>query len=165
MNLETLFELQKKLDSKIQRKREKTHPEFSDKNIKTQKMLALIIEAAEYVNEVQSFKYWKNNKNVNVEAIKEEFADLMHFLITIGYEHNVDPNFEPKIINSDINEQFKELFVSIGNLIENPNSTKVKYVFEIALGSFIMQGFNYSELFWSYFKKNQKNYKRLYSNY
>ncbi|MCU4706920.1 dUTP diphosphatase [Mycoplasma sp. CSL7503-lung] len=165
MNLEILFELQKKLDTKIHQKRKTTHPEFSDKNIKTQKMLALIIEAAEYVNEVQSFKYWKNNKNINIEAIKEEFADLMHFLITIGYEHNVNPNFEPKIINDDINEQFKELFISISNLISNPNSQNVIYVFEIALGSFTMQGFSYSELFWSYFKKNQKNYKRLYSNY
>ncbi|TDV24169.1 dimeric dUTPase (all-alpha-NTP-PPase superfamily) [Mycoplasmopsis mustelae] len=172
MNLTILFDMQKKLDAQIDIKRKKTQPKLTNKDILIQKTLALIIEAGEYVNEVQSFKYWKNQKNIDEQKITEEFADLLHFLINLAYAYEVNPIIEPKILNKDINIQFQELFYQIAQIISvlktNDFQTiqnQILKVFEIAIGSFVMLGFSYAQLFQAYFYKNQKNFKRIYSNY
>ncbi|VEU71062.1 Uncharacterized protein conserved in bacteria [Mycoplasmopsis glycophila] len=160
-----IFDMQKALDEKINLKRKTNHPNLTHKEIEIQKNLALIVEAGEFVNEVQSFKYWKMNKNIDQSAIKEEFADLLHFLVTFGYEHKVDSYIEPKIVSNDINVQFQELFVAIAKLMQEINHDHIKHIFEIALGSFVMLGYDYGDLFEAYFFKNQKNYQRLKNNY
>ncbi|WP_027121113.1 dUTP diphosphatase [Mycoplasma leonicaptivi] len=165
MNLEEIFTMQKKLDIHIDKKRQITNPQIDKQSLLTQRLLALIVEASEFVNEVQSFKYWKQNKNINHKAIKEEFADLLHFFITLGYENNIPTNIEPKIVDIDINKQFKELFIAISNILQNCNYQTVYYAFSIALGCFDLLGFTYAEMFQAYFEKNQKNYKRLSTNY
>ncbi|MEI2462058.1 dUTP diphosphatase [Mycoplasmopsis felis] len=172
MDLTTLFKLQKKLDKKIDEKRKITQPNLTQQEVLVQRVLALIIEAAEYVNEVQSFKYWKMNKNVDNEKIKEEFADLLHFLINLSYIYDVEPIINPKVISNNINEQFQNLFIEISKLMifikENQTSlikNQIHQIFEIALGSFIELGFTFNDIYVSYFFKNQKNFKRLYTNY
>ncbi|AKF41172.1 hypothetical protein MCANUFG4_01133 [Mycoplasmopsis canis UFG4] len=166
MNLIELFEMQKRLDKEIDKKRENICPNLNKKEIILQRLIALIVEAGEFINEVQSFKYWKQNKNQVKRKILEEFADLLHFFITLSYEHNVSPQFTPiKNEYNDINIQFKNLFISITDIMKDTNKETIKKAFEIALGSFLMLGYNYGELFQAYFLKNQTNYKRLYSNY
>ncbi|MGZ9755417.1 dUTP diphosphatase [Mycoplasma sp. 394] len=172
MDLSLLFQLQKKLDQKIEQKQQLNHPELTKSDVLTQKTLALMIEAGEFVNEVQSFKYWKINKNVNLRNVTEEFADLLHFLINLAYAYDVNPFIKPRQISDDINQQFQQLFIGIGKIMQMANNadiqslkTQITKVFEIALGSFVMLGFTYGQMIQAYFYKNQKNFKRLYSNY
>ncbi|RIV17015.1 dUTP diphosphatase [Mycoplasmopsis gallopavonis] len=165
MNLKEIFEMQKSLDEKINEKRKKNNPNLSKKDVEIQKTLALIVEAGEFINEVQSFKYWKINKNIKRQAVMEEFADLLHFLVNFAYSYRIDPVIEPLILNQDINYQFQQLFISITDLMKNLNQETIQRAFEISLGAFVMLGFNYGDLFQAYFLKNQKNYQRLYSNY
>ncbi|VEU62835.1 dUTP diphosphatase [Mycoplasmopsis bovirhinis] len=166
MNLIQLFEMQKKLDEKIEKKHESISPNFSKKEITLQRTLALMVEASEFINEVQSFKYWKQNKNISKTKVLEEFVDLLHFFISLSYQNDVPHTLNPKINEyNDINLQFKELFINISEILKQPNKENIQISFEIALGCFEMLGYNYNELFEAYFFKNQKNYKRLYSNY
>ncbi|SYV97682.1 Uncharacterized protein conserved in bacteria, partial [Mycoplasmopsis edwardii] len=58
MNLTELFEMQRRLDREIDKKRNNINPQFTKKEITLQRMIALMVEAGEYINEVQSFKYW-----------------------------------------------------------------------------------------------------------
>ncbi|WP_036452432.1 dUTP diphosphatase [Mycoplasma buteonis] len=165
MNLSKIFEMQKALDQKINLKRLKNHPELSKKDVEVQKTLALIIEAGEFINEVQSFKYWKVHREIKSNNVTEEFADLIHFLVNFGYEYQVNPEIEPVYVSDDINRQFQELFISITNLMQNICADTIYRAFQIAIGSFLMLGYGYENLFQAYFYKNQKNYKRYYSNY
>ncbi|WP_268876892.1 dUTP diphosphatase [Mycoplasmopsis bovirhinis] len=90
----------------------------------------------------------------------------MHFFISLSYQNDVPHTLNPKINEyNDINLQFKELFINISEILKQPNKENIQISFEIALGCFEMLGYNYNELFEAYFFKNQKNYKRLYSNY
>lgn len=158
--------MQKKLDEKIEKKHESISPNFSKKEITLQRTLALMVEASEFINEVQSFKYWKQNKNISKTKVLEEFVDLLHFFISLSYQNDVSHTLNPKINEyNDINLQFKELFINISEILKQPNKENIQISFEIALGCFEMLGYNYNELFEAYFFKNQKNYKRLYSNY
>ncbi|CAL7885294.1 dUTPase [Fusobacterium necrophorum] len=49
--------------------------------------VALVAEVGEMFNENPDFKCWKKHKNTEVtDALKEEFADVLHFLISLGID-------------------------------------------------------------------------------
>ncbi|MFV8414091.1 dUTP diphosphatase [Mycoplasma sp. Z355B] len=165
MNLTKIFDMQKELDKQIAKKSQDANPDLNVEDIKVQKTLALIIEAAEYINEVQSFKYWKIHKDIKKSAVTEEFADLIHFLVNFSYKFEIDPEIEPLILSDDINIQFQQLFIAIADIMKEINKTNILKAFQVALGSFVMLGYNYDDLFAAYEAKNRKNYERIANNY
>lgn len=49
--------------------------------------VALVAEVGEMFNENPDFKCWKKHKNTEVtDALKEEFIDVLHFLISLGID-------------------------------------------------------------------------------
>lgn len=49
--------------------------------------IALVAEIGEMFNEHPDFKCWKKHKNTEVtDALKEEFVDVLHFLISLGID-------------------------------------------------------------------------------
>ncbi|WP_208665003.1 dUTPase, partial [Mycoplasma nasistruthionis] len=95
MNLSSIFQMQKELDNKIELKAKKLNPKLNSNDLQVQKSLALIIEAGEFINEVQSFKYWKLNKNIQKNKVTEEFADLLHFFVNLAINYDLKPIIEP----------------------------------------------------------------------
>lgn len=77
--LDTIFEMQAKLNEYIieKRKLEFTKEEWIQKRI-----LAMIDETAELLNEI-NYKWWKNPKPIDESAVKEEIVDILHFFIGI----------------------------------------------------------------------------------
>jgi len=81
MDLNMLLEKQEKLDTEILKNA--GIKEYPFQNIQ----LALLVELGELANEWQGFKYWKQNKNIDRERLLDEFADCMHFALSIE-NHN-----------------------------------------------------------------------------
>lgn len=77
--LRDIWAKQMELDRHIMEKAGKTREETL-----TARQLALIVEIGEFANELQSFKYWKHNKQIDQEKIKLEFVDMLHFMISIA---------------------------------------------------------------------------------
>ena len=78
--LDEVFKLQEQLDNDIISRRNLQgidNYEWIQKEV-----LAIISELAELLDEV-NFKWWKNPKKVNPDALKEEVVDLFHFFISI----------------------------------------------------------------------------------
>lgn len=75
--LEKIFEMQKCLDDYISKQR---HLDFSDDEWVQKRCLALVSEISELLCEV-NFKWWKNKKELNYTAIKEELVDILHFWV------------------------------------------------------------------------------------
>lgn len=50
------------------------------------RQVALMTELGELFNEMQNFKYWKKNKDIKAENIKEEFADVLHFVMSLAID-------------------------------------------------------------------------------
>ncbi len=78
--LETIFALQRMLNEDITRLRGLdgiTYEEWIQKYT-----LAIISELSELLCEV-NFKWWKNKKTLDNEAIREELVDILHFLISM----------------------------------------------------------------------------------
>ncbi|QNM93599.1 dUTP diphosphatase [Mycoplasma sp. Pen4] len=165
MNLTHIFQMQKELDEKIAAKSKKANPDLTENDFLVQKTLALVIEAGEFINEVQSFKYWKLNKNIDSDALTEEFADLLHFLVNFAYLYELSPIIEPVIASEDINIQFQQLIIATAELMKEINKDNIKKIFELALGSFVMLGYDYDDLYQAYLRKNTKNHLRIKNNY
>ncbi|UUM19636.1 MULTISPECIES: dUTP diphosphatase [unclassified Mycoplasma] len=165
MNLSRIFEMQKDLDEKIKEKSVDTDPNLSEDQIIMNGTIALIVEASEFANEIQSFKYWKKNKNIDNKKVLEEFADLVHFLVSFSNRYNVPHQIEPIVCSSNLNLQLQNLFIALTKIMQNPCKETVHNAFRIAIGTFEMLGFTYEQLCSWYIVKNQTNYQRILNNY
>lgn len=75
--LDTIFAMQKGLDEEIASLRNLDYPQ----EIWIQKgVLAMVSELAEVLDEV-NFKWWKNPRELDDSAVKEELVDVLHFFI------------------------------------------------------------------------------------
>lgn len=84
--LREIFSMQTELNAKIAQGRNLnfTKEEWVQKNI-----LAIISELSEVMDEV-NFKWWKNKKPINEEALLEELTDVLHFFISMCIHAGVD---------------------------------------------------------------------------
>lgn len=78
--LEEIFTLQQSLNEDIIQTRGLTH--VSQEEWMQKYMMAMFVEMAEMMNET-NYKWWKNPKTVNPDAIKEELVDVLHFFISL----------------------------------------------------------------------------------
>ena len=53
-------------------------------------LLALTTEAGELANELNQWKYWKNNKTIDHNRVEDEFADVMLFTFSIALQLGYD---------------------------------------------------------------------------
>ncbi|UUM25786.1 dUTP diphosphatase [Mycoplasmopsis agalactiae] len=167
MNLKKIFEMQRELDKAIINRNDVdassssiTQAEFDE-----MKLLATLVETAEFANEVQSFKYWKANKTINREKALEEFADILHFIGSFAYKYNVEPDIEPLILSNNVNRQICLLFSTISNAINNLNKYVIAQMLAITLGVAKLLNYSEDEIIHWYYVKNKKNYERIKERY
>src|SRR3712207_9378664 len=80
--LKEIWDRQQNFDNIVLKKRGKTKSQVANE-IK----VALITEIGELYNENPTFKFWKEQKNIEItDKAKEEFADCLHFLISLGQD-------------------------------------------------------------------------------
>lgn len=78
--LDEIFMMQKAFQDDLIKNR---HLENIKPNEWIQKQtLAMISELAEVLDEV-NFKWWKNEKHINEDAVKEELVDILHFFVSM----------------------------------------------------------------------------------
>ena len=78
--LEEIFYLQKKFDDEILHTRHLEGITFEEWMQK--ESLATISELCEMLCET-NFKWWKNKREIDMDAVKEELVDVLHFFISM----------------------------------------------------------------------------------
>lgn len=84
--LDTVFNMQKALDEDIIRRR---NLEYSDEEWMQKEVLAMVSELSEVLDEV-NFKWWKNKKPINTEALQGELVDILHFFVSMCLHAGLD---------------------------------------------------------------------------
>ena len=84
--LAVIFALQKALDTDIAARR---GLDFTPEQWIQKDVLAMISELAELLDEV-NFKWWKNAKPVDSEALQGELVDILHFFISMCIRAGMD---------------------------------------------------------------------------
>ena len=128
--IKEMMKLQKALDIRV---RENNEIEL-DKDLTLEKFLALKTELYEFINELESFKYWKKNKGK--DHILEEACDTLHFILSLAIDKEVDMNIEEKEIKElgevdkiETNELLAMSDFLISDCINNNiNSTKKSWL-------------------------------------
>lgn len=85
--LEKIFQMQKALNDEIIETRGLT--EISANEWIQKQILALISELAEVMDEV-NFKWWKNEKPINSDNLKDEIVDVFHFFVSMCLTSGMD---------------------------------------------------------------------------
>ena len=100
-----LFKEQAKLDQEIAIKHN-----ISYATTRKRRTLSLLVEIGELANSTRCFKYWSNKGSEAKERVYDEFADALHFLLSLGIDIDIkNKTFEIK--NSDLN--LSELFIKM----------------------------------------------------
>ena len=164
--IKEMMKLQKALDIRV---RENNEIEL-DKDLTLEKFLALKTELYEFINELESFKYWKKNKGK--DHILEEACDTLHFILSLAIDKEVDMNIEEKEIKElgEVNKiETNELLAMSDFLISDcmiDNDWKIlKSVLMIILIVLRRVGFDKEDLYNAYIKKNKVNHERQDNNY
>ena len=82
--LHKLFEMQSAFDKSLPKKL------TMDEAI-NMKCTAIIHEAVE-LREHSNWKWWKNDKEYDENAAREEFADILHFVLSLAISMGITPN-------------------------------------------------------------------------
>ncbi len=86
--LDMIFDLQQSLDNDIAARRELSY----SRDVWIQKeVLAMVSELSEVLDEV-NFKWWKNPRPVDDEALRGELVDVLHFFVSMCLKSGMTAN-------------------------------------------------------------------------
>ncbi len=85
--LSHMLEIQQQLNQTIKDKRNLNHIQPTEWMQKY--TLAMLSELAEMLDEV-NFKWWKNEKEIDSPALKEELVDILHFFLSMCLAAGMD---------------------------------------------------------------------------
>lgn len=104
MTLTELYEKQKQLDQLIVDGINNIDLDGNDIIFLSDRITALGVEVSEFANEVEAFKYWKQNKRSNKEKQLSEYVDILHFWLSIGNTMK----FEPLEVEAAYRKKYRE---------------------------------------------------------
>ncbi|MGY6172298.1 dUTP diphosphatase [Candidatus Mycoplasma pogonae] len=162
LDLTEIFISQKQLDETIQ----KTHNIKVNESIIDKQIIALIVEIAEFANEIKTFKYWKKDLQRNEQKVLEEYADVMHFFISLSIKSGISSEFEiDKFNQQDINKDLLKIFSLINQFSETKDRQFLQQAFIKFLEIAQWLNYDYPKIVEEYYKKLQINFERILNNY
>ena len=160
-DLTDLYIKQAELDANIA-----TNHNISYASTRNKRTLALLVELGEFANSTRTFKYWSNKGPEEKERVLDEFADGLHFALSLG----VDLSYQ--IDSIEVSDDDKSL---TDNLLETYNLTSIFYssqtrsnylkMFTCYLRALFKLGFSWQEAKSAYYLKLEENYNRQKTNY
>ena len=159
--LSDLYKKQKELDLEIAKNHNVTYQ--STRNKRT---LALLVELGEFANATRTFKYWSNKGPESKERVLDEFADGLHFILSLG----IDQGFEVDSIEvEDDEDSLTDTLLKTYELtsIFYSCQTQSNYlmVFISYLRCLFKLGFSWEEARYAYYLKLKENHVRQETNY
>jgi len=140
-----------------------------EEDLTLEKYIALKTEVFEFVNELESFKYWKKNKGKS--NIIGEACDALHFIFSIAIDNNVEIDMEGRIkedYNADkyeTNDLIGIMDAMISDCYIEREWTGLNSVLTVMCMILDKYGFNADNLYKAYLDKNKENHKRQDNNY
>lgn len=135
---------------------------------KQRRFLALYVEVGELANETRCFKYWSDRGPGSKERILDEYADGMHFLLSLGVAIDIaEAAYEgPALLPyENPTRGFHEVYRSIGELYEHYDKEHWTYAMEAYVRLLFTLGYNMDEAITAYLSKLAVNYIRQENHY
>ncbi len=161
INLKELYFLQKNLDEEIANNHHVTY-----ESTFSRRLLALIVEIGELSNETRCFKYWSNKGPSTKDVIMDEYADGLHFLLSLGIPLNVDVfEYNLEKLSDNLTELFFLLYKAAISLKDDYTIKNYVLVMQLYLNIALSLDMTSIDIINAYKKKLSINYKRQETNY
>jgi dimeric dUTPase (all-alpha-NTP-PPase superfamily) len=166
--MEQFFTMQSKLDNRILEK----NPSAVNERRTLFILNAFRIELGEFLNEHRHFKFWSADRAIRFEPMKEECADVFHFLLSLGILNKFAGQFRHRSLNEfaphrKAKPSKVQLYEYSATLFENMFRYKSDY--EQALKDFLNMahhaGISVDDLAQGYLDKNKENHRRAAGDY
>ncbi len=160
-DLTDLYNKQRELDAEIA-----SNHRISYQTTRNKRTLALLVELGEFANATRTFKYWSNKPSESKERVLDEFADGLHFLLSLGIDQgfNVDSievNDDDNTLTDNLLRTYELTSIFYSNqTLENYLSMFISY-----LRALYKLGYSWEEAKAAYYSKLQENYNRQNNNY
>ena len=154
-------EMQKALDERIL-----NDLGIEPKDIALEKHLALKTELFELINEIESFKWWKKNKGK--EHILEEGCDVLHFLLSLANDNEIefiDVDTNTDMIDMEMNELLGIMDSLTLDMFIEKDYTGLNFLLKLLSIVLHKKGYNANDLYNAYISKNKVNHERQDNNY
>ena len=160
-SLTDLYRKQKELDEEIARNHQVTYE--STRNKRT---LALLVELGEFANATRTFKYWSNKGAESKERILDEFADGLHFLLSLGIDQGyVVDSIEVNDDNHSLTDTLLATYELTSIFYSNQSIQNYLSMFISYLRCLFKLGYSWEEAKEAYYLKLKENHNRQNTNY
>ncbi|HOF65607.1 MAG: dUTPase [Erysipelotrichaceae bacterium] len=163
IDLKELQKVQLELDININERHATSYETTKD-----ERLLALLVEVAELANATRTFKYWSLKGSEDRSTLLEEYADGLHFLLSLSLAYKLElPIFEVNISDKEktLTEAFLDTFKAIDTFNKRRCRGSLKRAFEEFLRLGLYLSFSSKDIIDAYYDKIKINYKRQEENY
>ena len=161
IDFDILFKKQKELDLEIQKNHNVTYSDTMKR-----RFLALFVEIGELANATRCFKYWSNKVSESKERVMDEYADGLHFLLSLGIALDIkETSYEYLETSKDLSALFIKMYEEISLFEKERSLAKYNDCFKAYLNIAYKLGMSKDDIFSSYLLKLGENYHRQETNY
>lgn len=161
INLAKLYDLQADLDKEIAKNHGCTYESTHEK-----RLLALIIEIGELANETRCFKFWSNKGPSPKEITMDEYADGLHFFLSLGIPLKTEKmEYELSKNEGELTLQFHEVYRLIVDLKEHYDLAHYTKALQYFLNIVLSLGYHAEDITKAYLAKLEVNHTRQATNY
>lgn len=161
IDLKDLFIAQKGLDERIAKEHNITYSSTRDKRI-----MALIVEIGELANTTRCFKFWSNKGMDKQEIVLDEYADGLHFFLSLGNDIGTTKTiYHISKHEDDLTKQFHLVYHNIDLFYKKQDEKSYIRAFQSFLNILPLLSYKWPMLKEAYYKKLQVNYDRQNNNY
>lgn len=156
----SLFPLQKELDEDIHARHNESYSSTWEKRV-----LALLVELGEFANETRSFKFWSLKGPSPKDVILEEYADGLHFFLSLGVALGLSSIGEGKPFEGPLYKGILQTYAEVVDLWRSFDVPHYVKAFQTYLSLLPLFGASEEEAIVAYKKKLAINYKRQEQKY
>lgn len=161
INLSPLYPLQEGLDKEIHLLHHESYETTFDKRV-----LSLLVELGEFANETRCFKYWSLKGPSAKERILDEYADGLHFILSLGIAIGIR-EFDEEIPSSPLSltEQLLLAYEEASSFRKKKDASSYKAMMFAFLGIIELLGYSEEDVLEAYKKKLKVNHQRQIDHY
>ena len=160
-DLQKMYQKQYELDLEIANNHHITYEETKEK-----RLLALLVELGEFANATRTFKFWSFKPSESKERVLDEFADGLHFLLSLGLAYNF------KLDTVEVESDEKDLTAAILKAYDDINDFYLERTMAMYAKMFVgylkilaTLGYTWQDAYDAYFLKLEENHHRQETNY
>ncbi len=159
--LTDLYKKQSELDAHIQANHQLDYP-----STRMRRILALLVELGELANETRAFKFWSLKAPSPLEKILDEYADGMHFFLSLGIDFKSTKDvYDISSSTSDLVAQILHTYHLIDEMKNDQTPTSFEVAFQSYLDMIPLLNVSAADVIAAYYQKLGINYKRQQEKY